>query len=202
MGTGRFRYSRTAAGRFRRATLENTFGLTVDVCPHCRRINPRDAGTAPAGNCHACGGVLRPVSQCQGCEQEITLISDHWRAGDGDTACAHAAVPHKPKEGDAPATAPEWTAGQEVTITEYDPATSAPKAGGEQWPAVIIEAAPGCLLARRTDAGDTSGLPYRFQVSGWLVGPTGSLVGLLRLEARADEGTTGCAGAPGQAGKP
>lgn len=45
---GRRMYSRQANGRFRRATMENTFGLTIYVCQDCRRMNPAPVG-ATAG---------------------------------------------------------------------------------------------------------------------------------------------------------
>jgi hypothetical protein len=96
---GSRRYSRQTNGRFRRATLENTFGLTVDVCPQCRRMNPRNVGEAPAENCHACGAVLRPTAVCSFCREAITLLADHWTTGDGTTACTDtsaAYVAHKP----------------------------------------------------------------------------------------------------------
>lgn len=48
-------YSRTASGRFRRATVENTFGLHVYVCQDCRRMNPVTAGAPKPTECHACG---------------------------------------------------------------------------------------------------------------------------------------------------
>jgi uncharacterized protein (DUF983 family) len=53
-------YSRRANGRFRRATLENTFGLHMLVCPECSRCNPYDVGTPAPDTCHACGAVLQP----------------------------------------------------------------------------------------------------------------------------------------------
>ena len=98
---GSRRFSRQSNGRFRRATLENTFGLTVDVCPACRRINSRAVGEAPAENCHACGATLRPTATCVSCGAVITLLADHWTGEDGDTACTDTSapyVPHKPAE--------------------------------------------------------------------------------------------------------
>ena len=53
------RKSRDAAGRFRRATLANTFGLAAPVCPHCGRFNPHKIGEKPPENCHACGKPLK-----------------------------------------------------------------------------------------------------------------------------------------------
>jgi hypothetical protein len=49
-------------GRFLRATLENTFGLSCAWCPSCRIGNPYPVGGEPAATCHACGAVLRPAS--------------------------------------------------------------------------------------------------------------------------------------------
>ena len=98
---GSRRYSRQTNGRFRRATLENTFGLSVEVCPACRRMSPYRAGGEPPENCHACGSVLRPVGECSHCEARITLLGDCWTTDDGTTACTDTSapyVPHKPKD--------------------------------------------------------------------------------------------------------
>ena len=95
---GSRRYSRQPNGRFRRATLENTFGLTVDVCPACRRMNSRSVGEAPAENCHACGAALRPAAVCGFCRAAITLLADHWAGGDGDTACTDTSAPYVPRK--------------------------------------------------------------------------------------------------------
>jgi hypothetical protein len=92
-------YSRRPDGRFRRATLENTFGLSCIFCPQCRIGNPYPAGSEPPGNCHDCGAVLRPVSECRHCGEHITLLDDRWTADDGTTACANTSAPstvHKP----------------------------------------------------------------------------------------------------------
>lgn len=48
-------HSRQGNGRFRRATLENTFGLTALVCEDCRRINAVAVGEPKPEKCHACG---------------------------------------------------------------------------------------------------------------------------------------------------
>lgn len=53
-------YSRQPDGRFRRATLENTFGLSAPSCPDCGRLNPHPAGEAPPVSCHACGMPMKP----------------------------------------------------------------------------------------------------------------------------------------------
>jgi hypothetical protein len=55
---GRRLYSRQTNGRFRRATLENTFGITAPVCPSCRRLNPHGVGEPPPETCHACGAPM------------------------------------------------------------------------------------------------------------------------------------------------
>jgi hypothetical protein len=102
---GSKRYSRQDNGRFRRATLENTFGLSVEVCPSCRRMSPHQAGSEPPETCHACGGVLRPVSECSCCGARITFLGDRWKGDDGLTACTDASAPlgaHKPKDPIAP----------------------------------------------------------------------------------------------------
>ena len=51
-------YSRRTDGRFRRATLENTFGLSAPTCPACGRFNPHGANEPPPENCHACGAPM------------------------------------------------------------------------------------------------------------------------------------------------
>lgn len=48
-------HSRQPNGRFRRATMANTFGLTVYVCQDCRRMNPVAVGAPKPTECHACG---------------------------------------------------------------------------------------------------------------------------------------------------
>jgi hypothetical protein len=55
---GRRLYSRQGNGRFRRATLENTFGITAPGCPSCRRFNPHAVGEPPPETCHACGAPM------------------------------------------------------------------------------------------------------------------------------------------------
>lgn len=57
-------YSRRPNGRFRRATLENTLGMSAPVCPNetCRRLNPYSLGELPPTHCHACGTALAPSS--------------------------------------------------------------------------------------------------------------------------------------------
>jgi len=55
---GRRLYSRQTNGRFRRATLENTFGITAPVCPSCRRFNPHAVNGPAPTHCHACGAPL------------------------------------------------------------------------------------------------------------------------------------------------
>jgi hypothetical protein len=57
---GRRLYSRKSNGRFRRPTLENTFGISAPVCPECRRFNPHNVGESPPENCHACGAPMKP----------------------------------------------------------------------------------------------------------------------------------------------
>jgi hypothetical protein len=55
--------ARIGNGRFTRNTTENTFGLSVAICPwpDCRRFNPRSVGEAPATTCHACGRSMDPA---------------------------------------------------------------------------------------------------------------------------------------------
>ena len=57
---GRRLYSRQANGRFRRATLENTFGLSAPSCPECGRLNPHGINEPPPETCHACGALMKP----------------------------------------------------------------------------------------------------------------------------------------------
>jgi len=56
---GRRLYSRQDNGRFRRATLANTFGLSAPSCPQCGRLNPHSIHEPAPGNCHACGAPMR-----------------------------------------------------------------------------------------------------------------------------------------------
>lgn len=53
-------YSRRANGQFRRATLENTFGLHACICPECRRFNPHSVNEPHPAECHACGAEIPP----------------------------------------------------------------------------------------------------------------------------------------------
>jgi hypothetical protein len=55
--------ARRASGRFVRNTLENTFGLTVEVCPHCQQLNSRKIGEPKPASCHACGQPLNQNSK-------------------------------------------------------------------------------------------------------------------------------------------
>jgi hypothetical protein len=57
---GRRLYSRQGNGRFRRATLENTFGLSAPTCPACGRFNPHGVGEPAPETCHACGAPMKP----------------------------------------------------------------------------------------------------------------------------------------------
>jgi hypothetical protein len=94
-------YSRHGNGRFRRATLENTFGLSAPSCPSCGRLNPHGVNEPPPDNCHACGAVMRPEGECAFCGEHITMLGGSWTMDDGQTACTDtsaAYVPHKPKE--------------------------------------------------------------------------------------------------------
>ncbi len=50
--------SRRTNGRFQRNTLENVFGLRVEVCPHCGSFNPYSVREPKPDNCHACGNSL------------------------------------------------------------------------------------------------------------------------------------------------
>lgn len=47
-----------AGSRWRKNTLENAFGLTIQICPACRRFNPRPMGEPPRDTCHACRAAL------------------------------------------------------------------------------------------------------------------------------------------------
>jgi hypothetical protein len=101
---GRRLYSRQSSGRFRRATLENTFGLSAPVCPECRRLNPHGVYEPEPVNCHACGALLAEVSTCRACNQPITMLGGDWTDPDGGTCCymdlSAPYVPHKPAGAD------------------------------------------------------------------------------------------------------
>jgi hypothetical protein len=58
-------YSRKGNGRFRRATLENTFGVSAPICPECRRFNPHAVNEPEPEHCHACGAKLRPETETE-----------------------------------------------------------------------------------------------------------------------------------------
>ena len=75
---GRRFQARRGNGRFTRNTPENTLGLSIEVCPFCRALNPRPAGTPRADNCHACG---RSLDGCSRCDSSGWLESygDRWR---------------------------------------------------------------------------------------------------------------------------
>jgi hypothetical protein len=64
---GRRFLSRKSNGRFRRATLENTFGLKVLVCPVCRTMQPHEVGTEPPTHCHRleCQAPLQPEAEAR-----------------------------------------------------------------------------------------------------------------------------------------
>lgn len=51
------RQARRANGRFTRNTMENTFGMSVDVCPNpdCRRFLPRSMFEPRPETCPHCG---------------------------------------------------------------------------------------------------------------------------------------------------
>jgi len=52
-------------GRFTRNTLENTFGITVDLCSatECRRLTTRNVGVPSSGKCWACGAPVIGAEQ-------------------------------------------------------------------------------------------------------------------------------------------
>jgi hypothetical protein len=96
-------YSRRPGGRFRRATLENTFGLSAPVCPSCRRLNPHAVNEPPPENCHACGAAMQSKSTCRKCSLPITLLGGDWTCAEGDmyglTNCgADLSAPYTPHE--------------------------------------------------------------------------------------------------------
>lgn len=48
-----------------RNTPENTLGLSIPVCPHCRTLNPVPAGELPR-HCQACGKPMLPACPSHG----------------------------------------------------------------------------------------------------------------------------------------
>ena len=62
---GHRNYSRRPNGRFRQATLENTFGLSVLVCPACGGCNPYRVGEERPVTCHACGAKLKRQNEAE-----------------------------------------------------------------------------------------------------------------------------------------
>ena len=74
-------------GRYERATLANTFGLSVEVCPVCRIMNPHGVGEPKPAHCHDCGAILAgcdkcgapvesPMERCQNCIDAAHLAND------------------------------------------------------------------------------------------------------------------------------
>lgn len=56
VGRGRKRFqARGRGGRFKRNTMENTFGISVDVCPKCGQMHTRERGEPRAEFCKSCG---------------------------------------------------------------------------------------------------------------------------------------------------
>jgi len=53
--------SRHRNGRYRKATLENTFGLTAPVCPHCGGLNPHGVNEPAPDVCGQCGQSMAAV---------------------------------------------------------------------------------------------------------------------------------------------
>lgn len=51
-------HSRQNNGRFRRATMANTFGLQVEICPSCRGCNLYSISEAKPDTCCQCGQSL------------------------------------------------------------------------------------------------------------------------------------------------
>lgn len=100
-------YSRQPDGRFRRATLENTFGLSAPSCPDCGRLNPHAVGEPAPGSCHACGMPMKPsgrvlpplfgdlddtelaalIVRLESCDQRAAIAADErWRDREFSTA--------------------------------------------------------------------------------------------------------------------
>ena len=50
--------SRRGGGQFTRNTMENTFGLHVDVCESCRSFVPYSINEAPPNACPRCSAVI------------------------------------------------------------------------------------------------------------------------------------------------
>ena len=70
--------SRHGNGRYRRATLENTFGLTTTICPHCNGINPFGVTDSPPADCVQCGQSLRTqvFMNCNVCGIKISTLEE------------------------------------------------------------------------------------------------------------------------------
>jgi hypothetical protein len=50
--------ARRGNGRWQRNTMENTFGLHVDVCESCRAFVSYSISEAPPDACHRCGEII------------------------------------------------------------------------------------------------------------------------------------------------
>ena len=57
------RQARRLNGRFTRNTVENTFGLHVEVCPSCRGFTVWNVGGEPPTICGHCGAALNPAEE-------------------------------------------------------------------------------------------------------------------------------------------
>lgn len=84
-------YSRQPDGRFRRATLENTFGLSTPSCPDCGRLNPHAAGGPPPETCHACGMPMKPRGPLAPCfdaldDSELSALAIRLKTWDARAA--------------------------------------------------------------------------------------------------------------------
>ena len=58
---GRYLHSRGGNGRFRRATLQNTFGLNCVICAECRGFNSYPISEKRPETCCQCGNPLKDL---------------------------------------------------------------------------------------------------------------------------------------------
>ena len=83
--------SRQRNGRYRRATLENTFGLKAPVCPHCRGLNPHGINEPAPEVCGQCGKPMKKDTQkhhCLSCGMTVEMADGDEFPRD-DERCSH-----------------------------------------------------------------------------------------------------------------
>jgi hypothetical protein len=68
--------SRSINGRFRQSTMENTFGLSVEICTECGRMTSYRVGEAKPKKCQACGKSFALACKYCGAPTGGTNVTD------------------------------------------------------------------------------------------------------------------------------